>query len=137
MAAGRQSTPTFDPTKAAAAGDTTRDGSGGGDVAGAGTFYSKPTELAIGGASDVADTIVVSDGLLGTLTFEVSNATDEEVFKGTDDDWHKDPDVADVSITGDGIYDIKAARIPYGRMRLKLVATHSGKVHSRRVCKFS
>ncbi len=89
MAAGKQGFLAFDPSVVATAGATpkwagTDDTSGGGLILAAGTYYSKATETAGGGWSDISDQIQVAGAIVGTLTAEISNAIDLEIQKGTD-----------------------------------------------------
>lgn len=114
MASGRPGALVFDPTQDAEAGETpnapggrnpTPDLSGGGLIAGPGTYYSRGTAMAESGWSDVSDQLAFTGGLVGTLTPEFSNASDDEMRTGEDqwDDYTSEalPD-PDVTIPGIG-----------------------------------
>lgn len=110
MAQGKRGALVFDPTKEALDGveppfpGQPDNGSGGGLVAGPGTFYSQSTETGAGGWSDIGDQFALTGGMVGTLTPEFSNSTDEEIQGGTDQ-WDDYTSVAlpDPNITVPGV----------------------------------
>lgn len=111
MASGRHGVLVFDPSVDAVAGATPLppgridDESGGGLIAAPGTYYSRATETAGGGWSDIADQFHMEGTLVGTLTPEFSNSSDEEMLTG-EDQWNDytsdalpDPDVSVPSVS--------------------------------------
>lgn len=148
MAAGREGALVFNPAVTGTAGakpqapggrDPDPDLSGGGNIGGAGTYYSRATVMAAQGWNSFSDVTVVVGTLTGTLSAEFSNASDEEILKGIDV-WVADIAVcADAAVAGAGNYVLKSlVPVPYGRMRAKFVQTaNTGTIRSRRVIKAS
>ncbi len=98
MASGRPGFLAFDPSHAGVAGATGATSGGGGSL-GAGTFYSEPTVMTAQGWSDVTDVVETYGSLAGTMTAEVSNATDADVLAGTDV-WVVDTSISIAAIAG-------------------------------------
>lgn len=125
MSAGRPGVLAFDPSVAGVA-SATGETSGGGGSLGTGTFYSSPTTMTGQGWSDVTDVIAVEGDLAGTMTAEVSNASDEEVKLG-EDDWQTDTSITFAAIAG------STAAIVVDTAALKFIPAPSGSTYTARV----
>ncbi len=93
MASGRPGVLVYDPAVTAVTLATPKvpgqrqldpDLSGGGLIPGPGTYYSKGTCMAEGGWNSASEQIAVAGAIVGTLTCEASNASDDEIRQGTD-----------------------------------------------------
>lgn len=136
MAAGRHGVLTFDPLVAGVPAATGA-ASGGGLIAGAGVYYSKPTVIAEQGWSDVTDIVVATGTLAGTPVVEVSNASDDEVLTGSDA-WAVETSIVIAAIAAANTVLVKAPRIGFGRYRIRFTyVSGSGTLKSRRVIKAS
>jgi hypothetical protein len=94
---------------------------GGGTITGAATYYSKPTNIRHARfLSYLIDT--VGAAIAGTLTVEVSNASDEDVNNSLDT-WTTYTPVGSVTVTGSTTFGIEIPDVTFGRARLKLVVS--------------
>ena len=107
-------------------------------VPGAGAYTSAPLVTPFGHI--VSFTVVITGTVYGTMTVEVSNATDNDVQQGLDNDWQTYSGVSNPTalpaITGAGTIGVGLIDVEYARVRLKLVVTSgSGTLVGRAMCK--
>jgi len=118
----------FDPSVTGVAGlvtspESTGGGNGGGGSLAAGTYYSRPTW--VGGSPGVCvmtDVLDTTGTLAGTLTYEVSNASDIQVRSGTDK-WSVYTRIAAITLSGVQSDNIEFTELAFTRVRTKIVIT--------------
>lgn len=111
----------IDPLVTAVAGLTagTGGGNGGGKTVGAGTYYSKATN--IDGSALITDMITLTGTLAGTATYEVSNSTRQDIINGLDK-WSAYNPIATITLSAVGTHDnVELLEMGFSYVRAKIV----------------
>jgi hypothetical protein len=113
-------------------------GNGGGSISGAGTYYSRASYMK--DMQEVAETVIVTGTLTGTLSLEVMNADEEADLAGVDEWCDFTPATAIPAITGTTTATVgrfgRSDTVRYSAYRMKFVwASGSGTLSVRRILK--
>jgi hypothetical protein len=130
----------YDPSIAGSAGAKTAPqgppgtaGNGGGNISGAGTYYSRASYMK--DMQEVSETVIVTGTLTGTLSIEVMNADEEADLAGVDEWVDFTPATAIPAIAGAARFG-RSDTVRYSSYRMKFVwASGSGTLAVRRILK--
>lgn len=108
-------------------------GNGGGSISGAGTYYSRASYMK--DMQEVAETVIVTGTLVGTLSLEVMNNDEEADLAGVDEWCDFTPAVAIPAINGAARF-ARSDTVRYSGYRMKFVyASGAGTLSVRRILK--